>query len=264
MIHPTAIIENGASVASDAEVGPFAIVEKGAVVGSGCVLAANSILHGSVVLGSKVHVDSFAVIGGLPQDLHFDPSITSGVEIGSGTVIREHVTIHRSTKPNGMTRIGANCLLMATCHVAHDCIVGDDVVIANTTLLAGHVQIGNGAFLGGNSAVHQFVRVGERVMIGGNAGLTRDLPPYCMMSERDRLVGLNIVGLRRAGFSRDEIAEIKKLFHLVYDGKGSPKDKAAAIPAEDMHFACGHKFVDFFKSGKRGFIHKFDDNAVEE
>lgn len=263
MIHPTAIVENGANVADDVEIGPFAIVESGATIGSGCVMAASSIIRSGVVLGSKVHVDSFAVIGGLPQDLHFDPATNSGVEIGSGTMIREHVTIHRATKPHGMTRVGANCLLMATCHIAHDCVVGDDAVIANQTMLAGHVQIGSGAFIGGNSAIHQFVRVGDRVMMSGNSALTRDVPPFCMIAERDHLVGLNIVGLRRAGFTRDEIAEIKKLFHTVFDSSGSPKDKAAAIPEEDIHFACGHKFVDFFKSGKRGFLHKFDAETTE-
>lgn len=264
MIHPTAIVESGASVADDATVGPFALIESGAVVGSGCEIAAGVIIRPGTILGSKVRVDSYSVIGGLPQDLHFDPQTKSGVEVGSGTVIREHVTIHRSTMPGGMTKVGANCLLMATCHIAHDCVVGDDVVIANTTLLAGHVTIGNGAFLGGDAAIHQYVRVGDRVMVGGQSALTRDTPPYCLVAERDRLVGLNIVGLRRAGFSRDEIAEIKRLFHLIYDEAGSPKDKALRIPDDEIHYACGHKFVDFFKCGKRGFLHKFDATPVEE
>lgn len=264
MIHPTAIIEDGANVAADASIGPFAIVESGAIIGPGCILEANAIVRKGTTLGAKVRVDCFSVIGGLPQDLHFDPATNSGVEIGSGTAIREHVTVHRSTQPNGMTRVGANCLLMATCHIAHDCVVGDDVVIANGTMLGGHVQIGSGAFIGGNTSIHQHVRVGDRVMAGGQSGFSMDIPPFCMAAERNHLVGLNIVGLRRAGFSRDEIAEIKHLFHLVYDTPGSPKDKAAAIPEDEIRHACGHKFVNFFKSGKRAFLHKFDETPREE
>jgi UDP-N-acetylglucosamine acyltransferase len=264
MIHPTAIVEQGAGVADDVSVGPYAIIESGAIVGAGCELAAGVIIRSGTVLGAKVRVDSYSVIGGLPQDLHFDARIKSGVEVGPGTVIREHVTIHRSTEKNGMTRVGANCLLMATCHIAHDCTVGDEAIIANGIMLAGHVQIGSGAFLGGNTSIHQHVRVGDRVMLGGQSALTRDIPPYCMAAERDHLVGLNIVGLRRSGFSRDEIAEIKRLFHVVFDGEGSPKDKAARVPDDEIHYACGHKFIDFFKSGKRGFLHKFDAVPAEE
>ena len=144
---------------------------------------------------------------------------------------------------------------MATSHDAHDSTQGDNVILANAVLMGGHVQIGNGAFIGGAAAIHQFVRVGERAMVGGHAGLSRDMPPFCMMAERDRLVGLNIVGLRRAGFSRDEIAEIKHLFHLVFDNEGSPRDNAAVIPENNIKHDCGRRFVDFFKGGKRGFMH---------
>ena len=264
MIHPTAIVENGAQVADGVEIGPYAIVEKGAIVGSGCILAAGAIIRSGTRLAENVRVDSYSVIGGIPQDLHFDPKTKSGVEVGAGTVIREHVTVHCATSEGGVTKVGAKCLLMATCHIAHDCTVGDGVVIANGVMLAGHVEIGDGAVVGGNSAIHQFVRVGTHVMLSGQSAFTRDVPPYCLAALRDHLAGLNLVGLRRSGFTREEIAELKELFHLVFDNGGSPRDNAAAIPADKILYDCGRLFVDFFKTGKRGFLRKFDDKGVDE
>ncbi|MFA5257832.1 MAG: acyl-ACP--UDP-N-acetylglucosamine O-acyltransferase [Opitutales bacterium] len=256
MIHPSAIVEQGADVAPDANVGPYAVIESGATVASGCEVAAHAIIRSGTTLEEGVKVDSFAVIGGLPQDLHFDPATRTGVLVGRNTLIREHVTIHRATKAGQNTRVGSNCLLMATCHVAHDCALGDGVILANAVLMGGHVTIGNGAFIGGNAAIHQNVRVGERAMLSMVSRISMDVPPFCMMAERDRLAGLNIVGLRRAGFSREEISEIKRHFHTIYDADGSPRDHAAAIPEEDITCDAARRFIDFFKDGKRGFAHR--------
>ena len=141
----------------------------------------------------------FAVIGGDPQDLSFDAFATCAprLRIGSRTVIREHVTISRATKEGASTEIGSDCFLMAACHVAHDCHIGDRVVIANSVLLGGHVQVGNQAFLGGGAVIHQFCRVGESVMIGGGARISRDVAPFTLATERNAMIGLNLVGLRR-------------------------------------------------------------------
>jgi UDP-N-acetylglucosamine acyltransferase len=264
MIHPSAIVDKGATIGANVEIGQHAVVEKGAIVGNGCKIGANAIVHCGVILGDNVTLDVGAVVGGLPQDIHFDPATKSGVSIGEGSVLREYVTVHRATTPGSNTSIGKNCYLMANAHIAHDCIVGDGAIIANAVLLAGFVTIGGGAFVGGAACFHQHVRVGERCMVGGMAGVTRDLPPFCMSAERDRLVGLNIVGLRRAGLTREEIAEIKKLFHLVYDAGGSPRDKALAIAPSEVAHDCGKRFVEFFKSGKRGFLHFGSSDPLQE
>ena len=149
---------------------PTAIVEDGAQLGAGCVIHPHAIVTRHCVLGDGVVVHPFAVVGGDPQDLSFDPATRSGVRIGARTVIREHVTIHRATKADGWTEVGAGCFLMVSCHVAHDCRLADKVIMANAVLLAGHVQIGEGAFVGGGAAVHQFGRIGEGAMIGGMRG----------------------------------------------------------------------------------------------
>ena len=159
MIHPTAIVEPGAQLGPGCEIHPYAIIKSRAI------------------LGERVIVHPFAVVGGDSQDLKFDPATASGVRVGDGTCIREGVTINRSTGNGSFTVVGANCLLMACSHVAHDCVVGDHVVIANGALLAGHVHVGNHAILGGAALFHQFMRVGEGVMVGGGTQLTLDIPP---------------------------------------------------------------------------------------
>jgi UDP-N-acetylglucosamine acyltransferase len=256
MIHPSAIVEKGAVVAPDVEVGPFAIIEAGAEVASGCKIGAHAVVHGYAKLGEGVKMDCFSAVGGDPQDLSFDTSLYSGVTIGARTVLREAATVHRATVENAMTQVGTDCLLMATSHVGHDCVVGNGVIMANAVLLAGHVRIGDNAVIGGGVSIHQWVRVGERCMIGGMGGLTLDLAPFCMSAERNRLIGLNLIGLRRGGFKREEIAEIKNLFHLVFDHGGNPKDNALGVPASEIHFDCGRRFVEFFKDGKRSFVRK--------
>jgi UDP-N-acetylglucosamine acyltransferase len=263
MIHPSAIIEVGAQVAPDVEVGPYAVVESGAVIGAGCRMEAHSVVRRGAVLEEGVVVDCSAVVGGLPQDLHFDPATPSGVVVGRGTVIREHVTIHRATVPGTTTKVGAGCLLMATCHVAHDCQLGDGVILANAVLMGGHVSIGAGAFIGGTAAIHQHVRIGPRAMISGVSRITRDVPPFCMVAERDHLVGLNIVGLRRAGFTRNQIAQIKACYHAIFDEVGNARAKAAAFPTDMATEETTRLFLDFFCGGKRGFVQP-GGSAIEE
>ncbi len=237
-----------------AQAGPYAIVEEGAEVGAECVLAAHAIIRRGAVLGRGVKVDSFAVVGGEPQDLRFDAKIASGVRIGDGASLREGVTVHRSTKAGAFTEVGAGALLMGYCHVGHDCQVGARVVMGNGALLAGHVEIGDDCFLSGNTVYHQFMRMGEGVMVSGGARLGLDTPPYTLAAERNELHGLNIVGLRRRGANAATIAELKKLYQAVYEG-GSPRKKAAFLAATDAaKTAEGKRFLAFFEGGKRGFL----------
>lgn len=235
-IHPTAIVEAGAQLGEDVEIMAHAIVTK------------------HCVLGDRVVVHPFAVLGGDPQYLKFDRATASGVKIGAGTVIREHVTVNRAVQGGGYTTVGDQCFLMATCHVAHDCAVGNQVVIANAGLLAGHVAVGDHSFLGGGAAVHQFCRIGDGVMVAGNASITRDVAHYTMVAERDEIVGFNAVGLKRRGVSRPAIAELKQAFQAVYFTPGNIRLIAAeALASGAYSTAEAKRFLDFFSEGKRSF-----------
>jgi UDP-N-acetylglucosamine acyltransferase len=231
---------------------PTAIVEPGAQLGVDCDIRAGAIVTRHCVLGDRVVVHPYAVIGGEPQDLKFDAATPTGVRIGAGTTLREHVTVNRSTKPGGFTDIGANCFLMAACHVAHDGVVGDQVVIANAVLLAGHVHVGAGAFLGGGAVFHQFGRVGELAMVSGGSRISEDIPPFVMAAERNDVIGLNLVGLKRRGFSRAAIVELKQAFQDVYQTHGNIRTVAAdALASGRFATEEARRFLAFFTEGKR-------------
>lgn len=229
-IHPTALIDPAASLAEDVQIGPYAVVEGEVTLGARVRLAAHSVVRRYSILEAGVSVDSFAVVGGLPQDLGFDPATPSRVRVGERTVVREGVTIHRSTRVDGETVVGPACLLMANAHVAHDCQLGRSVILANNVMLAGHVHIGDGAFLGGGCGIHQFVSIGERVMVAGNASVTYDLPPFVMVAERSVVTGLNLVGLKRH-FSPEAIADLRACYKAVYMRPGNPVKLAAEVVA---------------------------------
>ncbi|MBS0633279.1 MAG: acyl-ACP--UDP-N-acetylglucosamine O-acyltransferase [Verrucomicrobia bacterium] len=233
---------------------PTAIVEPGAQLGADCEIMAHAIVTKHCVLGDRVVVHPFAVIGGDPQYLKFDRALATGVRVGPGTVFREHVTVNRSINAGHATVIGENCFLMATSHVAHDCVVGNNVVLANAALLAGHVAVGDHTFFGGGSAIHQFCRIGESVMVAGHASITRDVPHYVMVAERDDVIGFNVVGLRRRGFSRAAIGELKTAFHTVFFTPGNIREVAAATLAAGGYASAEAKqFLEFFAAGKRSF-----------
>lgn len=233
---------------------PTAIIEPGAQLGADCEIMAHAIVTRHCVLGDRVIVHPFAVVGGDPQYLKFDRATESEVRIGAGTVIREHVTINRSIAAGKFTSIGDGCFFMAASHVAHDCEVGSNVVFANAALLAGHVSVGDNSFLGGGAAVHQFCRIGESVMVAGHASITRDVPHYTMVAERDDVIGFNVVGLKRRGFSRAAIAELKAAFHDVYFTPGNIREVAGQrLAANAFETPEARRFLEFFSGGKRGF-----------
>jgi UDP-N-acetylglucosamine acyltransferase len=234
---------------------PTALIEEGARLGSDCVIHAHAVITRHAVLGNGVVVHPFAVVGGDPQDLGFKPETESWVVVGDRTVLREHVTVNRATQAGTATTIGADCFLMATSHVAHDGQIGDRVILANQVLLAGHVHVGERAFIGGGAAIHQFCRIGESAMIGGLTRLTRDVPPFCMTAERDELIGLNAVGLRRRGIPAATIAELRRAFHAVCRPVGNPKELAAAARDSGQYpSAEAQRFLAFFAGGKRGVV----------
>lgn len=233
---------------------PTAIVEDGAQLGVDCEIMAHAVVTRHAVLGDRVIVHPAAVIGGDPQYLKFDRATPSFVRVGDGTVVRENVTLNRAIHAGQATVVGARCFLMAGSHAGHDCELSDDVVLANNALLAGHVSVGAFSFIGGGAAVHQFCRIGESAMVGGLSRITRDLAPFTITAERDEVSGLNLVGLKRRGFSRDAIRELKEAFRAVYFGVGNIRTLAAETLAGGGYTTAeARRFLEFFASGKRGF-----------
>jgi UDP-N-acetylglucosamine acyltransferase len=231
-----------------------AIIEPGAQLGAGCEIHAGAVITRHAILGDGVVVHPFAVIGGDPQYLKFDRALETFVRVGRGTLLREHVTINRSIYAGQATTVGENCFLMAGSHLGHDCAVGNHVVLANQAMLAGHVSVGDHTFIGGGAAAHQFTRIGESVMLGGLARITRDLAPFTIVAERDEVSGLNLVGLKRRGFSREVIRELKTAFHAVYGEAGNIRERAAqALASGAFATAEAKRFLEFFATGKRGF-----------
>ncbi|MDD2764299.1 MAG: acyl-ACP--UDP-N-acetylglucosamine O-acyltransferase [Opitutaceae bacterium] len=231
---------------------PTAIIEDGAQIGADCAVHAHAIITRHARLEDGVVVHPGAVIGGDPQDLKFDPATASRVRVGAGTVLRENVTVNRSTTEDGETVIGRNCYLMAGAHVAHDCVVGDQVVLANNVLLAGHVSVGAYAFVGGGAALHQFSRIGDYAMIGGLARITLDIPPFVMAAERDEIVGLNLVGLKRRKLAPEIVAELKECFREVYFDGGNVRLRAQEVLTRGVRSAEARSFLEFFAGGRRG------------
>jgi UDP-N-acetylglucosamine acyltransferase len=247
-IHVTAVVDRRAEVDPSADIGPYCIIEPGAHVGPDTRLIANVYVCGSARIGARCRIHPFAVIGDWPQDLSCkgEPSY---VEIGDDCWIREGVTIHRGTEPDTVTRVGAKCFLMANSHIGHNCQVGERVIMAQGSVLGGRVEIGSGTFIGGNSAVHQFCRVGELAMIGGLARLVNDLPPYLTFAE-GRLVGPNVVGLRRNNLGSAERLEIRELFRALFRAPGDFREKLANAKATTEP---GRKLLEFLQvKSKRG------------
>lgn len=242
---------------------PSAIIEDGAVIGDGCDIQAGAIIGKNAVLGERVTVYPYAVVGGDPQHLKFDRATPSGVRIGNGAVIREHVTVNRAAQPGGNTIVGERCFLMVNAHVGHDCVLADDVVLANNVMLAGHVHVGAFTFVGGGAGVHQFARIGESAMVSGLSRISRDLAPFTITAERDEVSGLNLLGLKRRGFSSEAIGELKKAFRAVYFKTGNIRELAAAQLGGDYATAEARRFLEFFAGGKRGFARATRASAEE-
>jgi UDP-N-acetylglucosamine acyltransferase len=233
LVHPTAVIADGARIADGVRIGPYCVVGEHVTIGAGTELKSHVAIDGRTHLGERVTVYPFASLGHAPQDLKYqgEPSETF---IGDDTVIREYVTINPGTAGGGMkTVVGKKCLLMAGAHVAHDCIVGDGVVMANNATLAGHVAVGDRAVIGGLAAVHQFVRIGESAMIGGLSGIENDVIPFGQaVGERASLVGLNLVGLKRGGFDREQIRALRDAFAVLFETNDNALLRARLDEAE--------------------------------
>ncbi len=225
-IHPTAIVAGGARIEQDVEIGPYSTVGPHVEIGAGCRLMSHVVVDGHTKIGPRTKIYPFASVGLPPQDMKYRGELST-LEIGADCTIREHVTMNPGTEGGGLvTRVGSNCLFMVGAHVAHDCQVGNWVIMANNATLAGHVSVGDYAVIGGLAAVHQFVRIGAHAMIGGMSGVEHDVIPYgSAMGDRARLTGLNIVGLRRRGFSRDDIQVLRKTYRLLFAPEGTMTER---------------------------------------
>ena len=216
MLHPTALISPEAHVDPTADVGAYAIIEGPVKIEAGCKIAPHAQIVGDVTIGEGTCIGRGAIIGELPQDLGFDPATASSVRIGKNNVIRELVTIHRGSKAGGTTVIGDGNFIMVGAHFGHDVVLGDKNIIANDVLLAGHVHIGSNTFIGGGAVFHQFLRIGDYCVIQGNGSFSKDIPHFCAAQRINRVTGLNVIGLRRQGFSTEERGAMKQLFDLVF------------------------------------------------
>jgi len=252
-VHPAAIVDPGARLGNDVEVGPGAVVEDGTVVGDRCEIRAHATIKRFTTLGSDNTVHEGAVLGGEPQDVAFTGA-ESQLVIGQRNRIREGVTIHRSTKAGGVTLVGSDCFLMAGAHIAHDNRIGDGAILANNVTLAGHVEIADRAFLGGFAGVHQFCRVGRLAMIGGLSKAVQDCLPFVITDGNPaRARGLNVVGLRRAGVEAAQLRALKEAYRLLLQAGLSLETALEAMGTLEEPLV--DEMVAFVRGSKRGFAH---------
>jgi len=263
-IHPTAVIESGAQLGQDVTVGAYTVIERNVAVGDRCAIGPHVHLQGHTTLGEGCRVHTGAVIGDLPQDLGFKDDV-SYVRIGRQCVIREHVTIHRGTKAGSATEVGDDCFLMAHSHLAHNVKLGERVIMANGVLLAGYVEVGDRAFISGNAAVHQMCRIGTLAMVGGMSALSKDVPPFCTVRTHsiNAVVGLNVVGMRRAGLGADERLAVKRVFNLLYRS-GLNVTQALERIRREYPEGAGRQIGDFVEQSRRGICRLSTTSADPE
>ena len=263
-IHPTAIVDAGAELGVGVEIGPYAVIGDRTHLGDGCRIGPHAVILPYTRLGARCRVHAHAVLGDLPQDLSFQDAETF-VEIGPECDIREGVTIHRGTKPGSSTTVGRGCLLMVNSHLGHNVHLGEQVILANGVLLAGHVHVGDRAFLSGNVVVHQFTRIGRLALLSGGSGIGKDVPPFCITAgiARNRIAGLNVIGLRRAGFTVEQRRQVKRAFDLVYRSGLNVKQALEALRAE---FAEGPatEWTAFIEGSRRGLCPMGADGGESE
>ncbi len=254
MNQPLAYVHPGAKIAKNVVIEPFATIHNNVEIGEGTWIGSNVTIMEGARIGKNCTIFPGAVISAIPQDLKFEGEDSLAI-IGDNTTIRECVTINRGTNASGKTVIGKNCLIMATAHIAHDCEVGNNVVIVNGVLLGGHVKVGDYAILGGLSAVHQFINIGEHAMISGGSLLRKDVPPFTKAAKEPlSYVGINSVGLRRRGFSTEKIREIQDIYRILYQ-KNFNTSQALSIIEADMEATTERdEIIMFIRNSSRGIM----------
>lgn len=253
MIHETAVIHSKAQIDSDVEIGPYSVIKEDTFIGSGTVIGSHVVIDPFVTIDSNCQIFQYAAIGAVPQSVRFEGEKTY-VKIGSGTIIREFVTIHRGTGfGGGITEVGEDNFLMAYTHVAHDCKTGHHVILANNTQLGGHITIGDYVTIGALVGIHQFIKIGDYAFIGGKTAIVKDIPPYVLAAgNRAKLSGLNIVGLRRQGFSKSTLSSLKNAYKIVFRSGLTLNEAVERIATEVEQIPEVTNFIDFIKSSERG------------
>jgi UDP-N-acetylglucosamine acyltransferase len=248
-IHATAIIESDATIGEDVSVGPYCIVGANVELGAGVKLHSHVVVDGRTKIGDETQIFPFASIGLRPQDLKYQGE-ESALIIGKRNSIREYVTMNPGTQDGGMkTLVGDDCLFMASTHVAHDCVIGNNVILANNATLAGHVEVGDFAIIGGLAAVHQFARIGRHAIIGGMSGVENNVIPYgSVVGDRARLAGLNIIGLKRREFSKDEIANLRTAYRMLFAEEGTLAERIEDVAAMFADHAAVMEIISFMKA----------------
>ena len=266
MIHPTAIIEPGARIGGNAQIGAFCYVAATVILGNNCVLKPHATVLDHTTIGDRCAIHSGAVIGDAPQDLSFTGEPSFAV-IGNDCTFREGATVHRGAAPGSTTRLGDHVYMMANTHVAHNCDIGDHVIMANGTLLGGHVTLGERVFCGGGSGIHQHCHIGRLAMIGATGLIAKDVPPFCITAsaQASRVYGLNLIGLRRAGFTAADRVHIKAAFHLLYRSNLNLTQAKTALREQPGNpFAA--EYATFLDHAKRGIcrLHAQTDSPDDQ
>ncbi|MCI5218658.1 MAG: acyl-ACP--UDP-N-acetylglucosamine O-acyltransferase [Candidatus Electrothrix sp. LOE2] len=264
-IHATAVVDPQAEVHETASVGAYSVIGPDVSIGPNTVVDAHAVISGHTRIGADNHIGSFSSLGTPPQDIHYQNEPTE-LLVGNGNRIREYVSIHRGTvSGGGKTVIGNNNILMAYCHVAHDCVLHDHVIMSNVATLGGHVEVGSYANLGGLVAVHQFCRIGSYTYIGGMSGISLDVPPYVILTgtrNRMRIAGVNKIGMRRNGMTREAINDVDRAFRIIF--RSSPqvlvKESLAQATQDFPDSQEVRVLVDFFRESKRGVVKRTEDS----
>ena len=254
-IHPTAIVEDGAQLGEDVEIGPYATIAADVKLGARTVVQQGAIIRGHTTIGEDCQIFPYACIGMKTQDLKYKEGSVSYVEIGNRTVIREFATVHLGTADGEKTIIGDDCLFMAYCHAAHGCVLGNHVICSNSVQLAGDVHIQDWAIIGGCAASHQFCTVGRHAMVGGMSKIRQDVPPFMlcdMEGSSQKVIGPNVVGLTRRGFSRDTIAALKEAFRFIYHSGLNRSQALERVENDIEQIPEVKELVEFYRNSKRG------------
>lgn len=254
MNQPLAYIHPGSKIATNVVVEPFTTIHNNVIIGSGTWIGSNVTIMEGARIGKNCRIFPGSVISAIPQDLKFEGEDSLAI-IGDNTTIRECVTVNRGTKALGKTQIGDNCLIMATSHIAHDCVIGDNCILANGSVIAGHVTVGDYAILSGLVAVHQFIHIGEHAMVSGGSLVRKDVPPYTKAGKEPlSYVGINSIGLRRRGFSTEKIREIQDIYRILYQKTYNNTQALEIIEAEMEATKERDQIILFIKNSQRGIM----------
>jgi len=249
-VHPSAIVDPGAQIGHRVQIGPYSVIGPDVKIGDRTIIQSHAVIEGEVSIGSGNFIGHGAIIGTAPQDLSFSPERKTKIDIGNDNVLREHCTIHRGSAESSVTKLGNKNFLMVGAHIGHNCEVGSNIIIANNCLLGGHVRVDDGAFLGGACVFHQHMHVGRLVIAQGASAFSKDLPPFVIAAERNYVFGLNVIGLRRAGFSAEDREELKTAFKLLY-ASGLNVSEAIEKAAMMRFGGAAREFFEFVANAKK-------------